>query len=193
MGTYYRHIRTERAEVPYSFQCEHCGQESGLRRAVIVGPKATYSSNFDTLSPDREEMLRRQAHNNLVRKMKEIHKDAVEKKIFPKDFNDQCPFCYKYQSWAVPLLKKKMYKEPKVCLIVGTIIAMIVVTCCYDIDTGALPMAAGIFVAGAVAALGCLVWNVMKIQQKIKETASGVQRFPVIEWDAVRNLLNEQL
>lgn len=194
MGTYYRHTRTEKAEVPYSFQCEHCGKESGLLTAAIVGPEATYNSNFKTLSPDREDKLCREAHGNLVRKMKEIHKDVVEKKIFSTDFNDQCPFCHQPQSWAVSGLKKKMYENPSVCLGVGTIIALIAVACHYvgDMEYMTLSVAAGIFGVGAVAALGCLVWNVIKIQQKTKKTASGVQRFPVIEWDAVQSLLNEQ-
>ena len=194
MGTYYRHTRTERAEVPYSFQCEHCGQESGLLRAVIVGPDATYNSNFKTLSPDREEKLSKEAHGKLVQKMKETHKDAVENKIFSKDFNDQCPFCHQPQSWAVSGMRKKMYENPSVCLGVGTFIALIAVVCHYvgDMEYMTLSVAAGIFAVGAAAALGSLVWNVIKLQQKIKKTASGVQRLPVIDWDAVQNLLNEQ-
>ena len=189
---YYKHTRMEKVEVPYSFQCERCGKESGLLRAVIAGPKVAYNSNFETLKPEREEMLFREAHSKLVRKMKETHRDAVENRIFSKDFNDQCPFCYQSQSWAVPFLKKKMYKEPKVCLIVGTFIAMLAVMCYYDVNVGSLSVAAGIFAAGAVAALGCLVWNVIKIQLKIKKTASDAQRFPVIDWEVVRSLLNEQ-
>ncbi len=178
--------------MPYSFQCEHCGRESGLLRAVIVGPGATYNSNFKTLSPDREEKLGREAHGKLVRKMKETHKDAVENKIFSKDFDDQCPFCHQPQSWAVSILKKKMYENPSVCLGVGAIIALIAVACYYAGEIESLSVAAGIFGVGVVAALGCLVWNVIKIQQKTKKIASGVRRFPVIEWDAVQNLLNEQ-
>jgi len=194
MGTYYRHTRSEKAEVPYSFQCERCGKESGLLRAVIVGSDANYNSNFKTLSPDREEKLSREAHGYLVRKMKKIHEDAVEKKIFSTDFHDECPFCHQPQSWAVSGLKKKMYDNPIACLVVGAIVAMIVLVGHYsgDIEFMTLPVAAGVFAVGVVAALCALVWNVIKIQKKTRKAASDVRRFPVIDWDAVRNLLNEE-
>ncbi len=194
MGTYYRHTRTEKANVPYSFVCEQCGKESGPLTAVIIGPEATYNSNFKTLNPDREEKLCKDAHDRLVRKLKETHRDAVEKKIFSLDFKDQCPFCQQPQSWAVSGLKKKMYGNPGVCLFLGAFLALIALVCHYsgDMEYVTLPMAAGIFGVGAVAALGCLIWNVIKIQQKTRKTNPGPQRFPVIEWDAVGSLLNEQ-
>lgn len=194
MGTYYRHTRTEKANVPYSFQCEQCGKESGPLTAVIIGPEATYNSNFKTLSPDREEKLCREAHGKLVRKLQGTHRDVVEKKIFSMEFKDQCPFCQQPQSWAVSGLKKKMYGNPAVCLGLGTIIALIALACHYsgDMEYVTIPMVAGIFGVGVVAALGCLVWNVIKIRQKTKNSASGVQHFPIIEWDAVQELLREQ-
>ena len=46
----------------YSFQCEHCGKNSGTLTAVIVGPEATDNSNFKSLSPEREEKLCSRAH-----------------------------------------------------------------------------------------------------------------------------------
>ena len=194
MGTYYRHTRSEKAEVPYSFQCEHCGKDSGPMRAVINGPDATYNSNFKNLSPDREEKLCREAHAKLVRELKDVHQNVVEKKIFSTDFHDQCPYCHQPQSWAVSGLKNKMFENPLVCLGVGTFIAVIAVLVYYfgDMEYMTLSVAAGIFGAGVVAAIGCLVWNVIKINAKVRKTASGVQRFPVIDWSAVQNLLNEQ-
>lgn len=180
--------------MPYSFQCEQCGKESGPLTAVIIGPEATYNSNFKTLSPDREEKLCREAHGKLVRKMQEVHKDAVENKVFSLDFKDQCPFCQQPQSWAVSGLKKKMFGNSVVCLVLGGFIALIALVCHYsgDMEYVTIPMAAGIFGVSVVAALGCLLWNVIKIQQKTKKTASGPQHFPVIEWDAVGSLLKEQ-
>ena len=162
--------------------------------AVIIGPEATYNSNFKTLNPDREEKLCREAHDKLVRKLQETHRDAVEKKIFSTDFKDQCPFCQQPQSWAVSGLKKKMYGNPGVCLLLGGFIALIALVCHYtgDMEYVTLPMVAGIFGLGVVAALVSLVWNVIKIQQKTRKTNSGAQRLPVIEWDAVASLLNER-
>ena len=193
MGTYYRHTRSEKAEVLYSFQCEQCGKNSGPLRAVINGTEATENSNFKTLSPERDEKLRQRAHENLVREIKEIHKDAVENKIFSTDFHDQCPHCHQPQSWAVSGLKKKMFQNPIVCLIVGAIFGVIGVLAHYftDMEYVTLPVAAGIFAVGVVAAAGCLAWNVIKIQQKTKKTASGMRNLPEIDWSPVQSLLNE--
>lgn len=193
MGTYYRHTRSEKAEVPYSFQCEHCGKNSGFLRAAIMGPEATDNSNFKTLNKEREEKLCKRAHENLVQEIKSIHKDAVENKIFSTYFHDQCPHCRQPQSWAVSGLKKKMFENPIVCLGVGTVVTVLAVLCHYvgDMEYMTLSVAAGIFVVGVVAAAACLIWNVVKIQQKIKKTTSGVQNLPVIEWSAVQDLLNE--
>lgn len=194
MGSYYRHTRSEKAEVPYSFQCEHCGKDSGRLRAVIVGPEATDNSNFKTLKPDREEKLCKRAHDNLVHEIKSIHKDATEKNIISTKFNDQCPNCRQPQSWAVSGLKNKMFENPLVCLGVGAIFSVIAVLAHYfsDMEYVTLPMAAGIFGVGVVAAAGCLIWNMAKISSKTKKTATGMRNLPKIEWDAVSNLLNEE-
>lgn len=194
MGSYYRHTRSEKAEVPYSFRCEHCGKESGSLRAVIVGTEATDNSNFKTLKPEREEKLCRRAHENLVRKIKEVHRNASEQKIFSGEFHDQCPYCHQPQSWAVAGLKKKMFENPIVCLGVAAVISVIAVIGHYftDMEYMTLTMAAGIFAVGVVAAAGCLVWNIVKINAKSKKTAGGMQNLPAIDWSAVQNLLNEE-
>lgn len=194
MGSYYRHTKSEKTEVPYSFQCEHCGKDSGNLQAVINGTQASYNSNFKTLSPERDEKLRREAHGYLVRDLKRVYKDVVEKQVYPMEFRDQCPFCHQPQSWAVSGLKKKMFENPIVCLCVGAIFAVIAVVAHYfgDMEYMPLTVAAGIFGVGVAAAAGCLVWNLVKINSKIKKTASGAKRLPVIDWGPVQYLLNEQ-
>lgn len=192
MGSYYKHKRSEKIEVPYSFQCEHCGKDSGPLKAVLIGMEATDNSNFKTLSPDREEKLCKRAHDNLVQKVKETHKDAQEK-IFATEFRDQCPSCHQPQSWAVSGLKKKMFENPLVCLGVGAIFAVIAVIGHYftDEEYMTLTLAAGIFGVGVIAAAACLIWNVVKINMKTRKTATGMHNFPVIDWSGVQNLLNE--
>ncbi len=193
MGTYYRHMRSEKAEVPYSFLCEHCGKDSGPLRAVITGMEASDNSNFKTLNEQREEKLCKRAHEYLVRQVKEVYKDAVEKKVFSVDFKDQCPYCHQPQSWAISGLRKKLFENPTVCLVVGTIFALLAVFVHYfgDMEYVTLPLAAGIFAVGAVAAAACLVYNMSKLGVKSRKTASGAGQLPVIDWEAVRNLLNE--
>ncbi len=193
MGTYYRHSRSEKAEVPYSFLCESCGKDSGSLKAVITGMEALDNSNFKTLNAQREEKLCRRAHEHLVKKMKETYRDAVEKKVFSTDFHDQCPHCHHSQSWAVSGLKKIKYENPIVCLVVGTILALLAVFCHYygDMEYVTLPLAAGIFAVGVVSAAGCLIYNISKINKKRKSTASGARNLPVIEWSVVQSLLDE--
>lgn len=193
MGSYYRHTRSEKAEVPYSFQCEHCGKDSGILHAVIVGTEATENSNFKTLKPERDKKLCQRAHENLVHKLKEVRKDT-EEKIYAKEFLDKCPSCQEPQSWAVAGLKKKMFENPIVCLCVGAVIAVIAVLAHYftDMEYMTLTAAAGIFGAGVIAAAACLVWNVVKLNSKTKKTASGNRNLPTIDWSAVQNLLDEQ-
>lgn len=194
MGTYYRHTRSEKTEVPYSFQCEHCGKDSGSMRAVITGMEASDNSNFKTLNQERDEKLQQRAHQYLVREIKNVYKNAVEKQIFSTEFHDQCPFCRQPQSWAVSGLKDKMFQNPIVCLAVGAIFALLAVFCHYfgDMEYVTLPVAGGIFAVGVVSAAGCLFWNIAKINAKARKASSGVKHLPVIEWDAVQYLLNEQ-
>lgn len=193
MGSYYKHKRSEKVEVPYSFQCESCGKDSGPLKAVLIGTEATDNSNFKTLSQDREDKLRKRAHEFLVRKVKDTYRDTEEKKIFPTEFRDQCPHCQKPQSWAVSGLKKKMFDNPIACVGVGAIFAVIVVIGHYfsDEEYMTLTLAAGIFGVGVLAAAACLVWNLVKISMKNKKTAVGMHNYPVIDWSGVQSLLNE--
>lgn len=194
MGAYYQHTRVEKANVPYSFRCEHCGKDSGPQEAVITGPEARENSNFKTLNPTQEEKLCKRAHENLVREIKGIYKDTVENNIFSTDFHDKCPHCNQPQSWALSVLKKKRFENPAVCLGVGTIISLIIVLGYYFsiADYFTLSMAAVVFAFGVAAAIVCLLWNMIKIGIKGKKTASGMQNLPVIDWSPVQNLLNEQ-
>ncbi len=194
MGSYYEHKRREKIELPYSFQCEQCGKDSGSMVAVISGVDATYNSHFKTVSDAREEKLRQQAHKYLVKEIKNVHKNIVEKQIYPEEFHDNCPFCHQPQSWAVSGLKQNMYQNPICCLAAGAFFAVILVFCHYfgDMEYVPLSVAAGIFGVGVVAAIGCLIWNIRKINLKTQQTASGAQHVPVIAWGAVQHLLDEQ-
>ena len=80
MSTYYKHKRTERVDVPYSFQCEQCGKESGLQTATVVGEEAIHNSYSSTLSEIDKKKLMDKAHANLVKRICEYHKDASDRK-----------------------------------------------------------------------------------------------------------------
>lgn len=193
MSSYYLHTRTESVELPYSFQCEQCGQESGTRRVTVTG-EAEEKNFRKQLNDAEEDRLHEKAHADLVVKVSEIYKSVTEKQIIPTDFSDKCPHCQKPQSWALAGLKKKMFENPIVCLAVGAFFAVLALLGrnFADMDYVTTPIIIGIFAAGVVAALGTLLWNIIKIQSKVKKTTLSLQkRLPVIQWEAVRHLLNE--
>ena len=190
MGSYYRHRKTESVDVPYSFRCEQCMKDSGTLKATISGMEAEMNGNFKTLNDKNQKKLDEIAHGYLVREVKEVHRNATQKQIYAKAFKDECPHCHKPQSWAISGAKDDMFSTPIVCVILGIIIG----AGCYFFSgvennlTIALVAAGICFVIGA----GSLILNIVKIQNKKKQTATVVQKnVPVIEWDAVDYLLGE--
>ncbi|MDE6220906.1 MAG: hypothetical protein K2G51_10855 [Lachnospiraceae bacterium] len=191
MGSYYKHTRTEKIDVPYSFRCEQCMKDSGPRVAVIYGMQAEINSYYKELEDKKKEKLNEMAHKNLVKAVKDAHRNAAEKQIYVKAFKDQCPFCNKPQSWAVSGIKKEMFSTPIVCVIVGIIVGL----CCYfasGLDEKLILALAAVGISLVVAA-GFLLVNIIKVARKKKQTSTAVQKnIPVIEWNAVQYILNEQ-
>ncbi len=81
MGSYYKHTRRESIDVPYSFRCEQCMQDSGPLTATIT-IEAELNSNFKNLNEKKQEQLRDMAHKKLVNEVRQAHKNAEEKQIF---------------------------------------------------------------------------------------------------------------
>lgn len=192
-SSYYVHTRTESAGLTFSYRCEQCGQESGPRKVTITG-EAQEKNHRKQLNDAEEDRVRERAHADLVAKMKEIHSNITEKKIVPTEFPDECPHCHKPQSWAVAGLKKKMFENPIVCVGVGIFFSLIGLVAHYfgDMEYISIPVVIGFFAAGVVAGLVCLLWNIMKINAKVKKTSSGMQGgFPVFDWESVQYLLDE--
>lgn len=190
MGSYYKHKRRESIDVPYSFRCEQCMQDSGPLTATISA-EAELNSNFKNLNEKKQEQLRNMAHKNLVHEVKEAHKNAEEKQIYVKAFKDECPHCHKPQSWAISGAKNDMFNTPIVCVILGLIIG----AGCYFFSgvENAMTLAIGAFAVCCVIGLVVLVVNMAKIGSKKKQTSTAAQQFtPVIEWRAVQNILNEE-
>lgn len=190
MGTYYRHRKTESVEVPYSFRCEQCMKDSGTLKATITGMEAEMNSNFKTLNDKNQKKLDEIAHTYLVREVKEVHRNATEKNIYSKVFKDECPYCHKPQSWAISGAKDDMFGTPIVCVILGIIIG----GGCYFFSGVENNLTIALVAAGICLALaaGSLILNIIKIQNKKKQTVTVVQKnVPVIEWDAVDHILGE--
>lgn len=205
MGTYYKfykaracykHRITETVELPYSFQCESCGKDSGSLIALIFADSLDANYTKD-LSAQQKEKLCREAHKNLVKELRNVHKDVVEKQIYPTEFHDNCPFCHEPQSWAVSGLIKLKYDNPVGVLGAGAFFGLWLLFL-YFIEndpvmkTILLCTTVGVFAAGALSAIGCLIWNIRKIDLKTKQTSSGVRHLPVIEWGVVQHLLDER-
>lgn len=167
--SYYKHTRTEQAEVPYTFRCEHCSKDSGSMWAVILGT-AQEKSYFKTLNEEHDRKLCERAHKDLVKKVKEAHKDVTEKNVYPLDFKDICPHCHKPQAWAVSGLKKKLFENPIVALCVGAFFSVIAVLGHYfsDMEYLTLSVAFWIMAAGVAAAVVLLLWNLVQLGIKTK-------------------------
>lgn len=192
MGSYYRHTRTESIGLPYSFRCEQCGQESGLRRATIVG-ESELNNYRKQLKDAEEDKLREKARANLAQKLQKLHQTVTEKQIIPTDFSDECPHCHQPQSWALTGMKKQMYEAPITYFAVGVFFAALGLLAHYfmDLEYVTIPVAIGIVAVGAVVGLISLLRNVTKIRSKQQKTSSAMQgNWPVIEWESVQDLLN---
>lgn len=190
--SYYKHTRTESVDLPYSFRCEQCTMDSGIRKVTVTGT-GVKDNHSKQLNEKDEVKVREQAHKDLVKRIKKVHRDAVERQVFSTDFKDECPHCHKPQSWGVSGLKKKMFETPIVIFGAGLFFAVACLAGRYSgMEYLTLPVAAGIAAAGLAGAVISLLWNVMQIKRKSAKTSSGMQRnLPVIEWSGVQNLLDE--
>lgn len=191
MGTYYKHTQTETINVPYSFRCEQCMNDSGMLEATISGAEAELNSNFKNLSEKEQKKLKEMAHAHLVKAVKNAYLNATEKQIYCTAFKDECPHCHKPQSWAISGVKNEMFSTPIVCVMIGIILGV----GCYFFSGVENNMTIAIAAAGIcfVLAAGSLILNITKLGNKKKQTSSSLQKnVPVIEWSTVQNILNEK-
>lgn len=191
MGTYYKHTKTETVDVPYSFRCEQCMQDSGTLKATITGCRAEVNTNFKELNDKNQQKLDEMAHTYLVKEVKKTYTNVTEKQIYSKAFKDKCPHCQKPQSWAISGVKNDMFSTPIVCIIIGIILGV----GCYFFTGVENNLMIAIAVAGIcfVLAIGSLIVNIIKLQTKKTQTSASVQQnTPVIDWGEIQDLLNEK-
>lgn len=194
MGSYYEHKRTESVKLPYSFRCEHCMSDSGPLLATVTG-SGTKNSIMKDVNETDEKKMREEAHKDLVRTLKRLHKDIVEKQVFTAIFTDECPHCHKPQSWGISIAKEGMIAGPLAFLIFGIFLGGVgaILQKTGDVDYMTPPVVAGVVALGAIAAAVNLVWNMIKVNKKKKMLSTAVQKnLPVIEWETVQFLLDEQ-
>lgn len=193
MGSYYEHKRTESVKIPYSFRCEQCMNDSGVMWAT-VGGYGTKNSIFKEVGPQSEEKMRKEAHKDLVRRIKRLHKDIVEKQAYTEIFTDECPHCHKPQSWGISIAKDGMIAVPLVYLVMGIFFGVVILIGQKDdLDYITISIAVGIMALGAVATVVSLLRNISKVNKKKKITDTAMQKnLPVIKWETVQYLLDEQ-
>lgn len=191
--SYYEHKRTESVKLPYSFKCEHCMSDSGPMWATVTGygTKDSLSKKVDEKS---EEKMRREAHRHLVKVLRQLHKDIVQKQAFTEIFTDECPHCHKPQSWGISIAKEGMLATPLAFLIVSIFLGAgsLMGENFGEINSKNIPIAIGLVALGVVAAAGSLVWKIIKVNKKKKIANMGSQKnLPVIDWKAVQYLLDD--
>lgn len=191
MANHFIHKTTHSRKIPYSFQCEHCGKDSGTVLATICGNEARYDSPVNKLTEKQSKRLNQDAHDFLVDRVYRDYVNATERQIFSLAFKDACPHCQKPQSWAVSGMKNDLMTWPIALTAVG-IVAAFGTYFFTDIQSVMLSaMIGGAFVLAAV-----LVWIVklIRISLKIKMSSSVLQQnIPTIDWSAAEDLINEKL
>lgn len=196
MSSYYKHTRTESAKVPYSFRCEQCMKDSGVRQATITGNEAVHNSISRSLSQKEETKLQEEAFQKLKNSLQEAYENAEKKHIYHPAFNDTCPHCGKPQSWAVANLKNKLFENSIVSIIVGLIFS---VGSYFYIksepgrfeESWQLGVPIGIMGVAVAIAVILLVVNMVKMSSKKKKTANVMQKnLPDIQWDAVEGMID---
>ena len=190
MASYYKHTQKQSVNVPYSFRCEQCHQDSGLLEAVITG-----SANLNTHSKvllDREQAkLSQLAHAALVREVQSVHREATQKQVYAAAFHDECPHCHQPQSWAIAQMKGDQFTGPITALIVALICSL---GTYFFSDTQSIPLSLGIFAAGVVVGGVLLARNRTKISTKQKAASTAMEHErPTIHWEAVQDLLDEKV
>lgn len=192
MGSYYEHKRTESVKLPYSFKCEHCMNDSGLMWATVTG-SGTKDSHFKEVSEKSEEKMRKAAHKDLVRVIKRLQKDIVQKQEYTEIFTYECPHCGKPQSWGISIVKAEMFAGPLVFFLFGIFMGVGAFFTQEKGDSWRIPVSVGLMAAGAIAAVVFLAWNINKVNKEKKIMDMAVQKnLPVIQWEAVQYLLDEQ-
>lgn len=168
--------------------------DSGPLLATVTG-SGTKNSIMKDVNETDEKKMRAEAHKDLVRTLKRLQKDIVEKQAFTAIFSDECPNCHKPQSWGISIAKEGMIAGPIVFLLFGIFVGGVgmILQKTGDVDYMTPPVVAGIVALGAIAAAVSFAWNVIKVNKKKKMLATAVQKnLPVIEWEAVQYLLDEQ-
>ena len=56
MSTYYKHTKRMSVDIPYSFRCEQCMQETGTLTATIQA-QAELNTNFKNLNEKKQQKL----------------------------------------------------------------------------------------------------------------------------------------
>lgn len=184
--SYYEHKRTESVNLPYFFRCEQCMQDSGFLTATVTG-WATKDTIFKEISQKQDEKVRQKAHKHLVKLLKSIQKDFVEKQRVDTVFGDECPHCHKHQSWGISGMKREMFTMPAAFLIFGAFLSAVYLK--FEEDKAVALIFMAICVLGAIISL---IWNIIKIKQKMEGMdPNRPQSLPVIAWEAVQYLLDE--
>jgi len=186
--------------MPYSFVCEHCGQDSGIKQArvreieiqAVTGSPTQNEFHIDLLSggrfPARQiTSLEWKAKHNMQEKLRWAQTFVEKKgnffKVGLKDFSGKCPHCQKRQSWELRGFISIAAIAAFITGVCSTFIALFIISRIYE-TTGeaglhALWLLAPLVASYAAATLWVVkqYWNIRSVKQRQK---------PNIRWSDVR-------
>lgn len=190
MASYYKHKATKSRQVPYSFDCEHCGKNSGVLTATISGNQAEYDSPRDKLTEAQSEKLNNTALMSLKKRINTDYANATDKRIFSPAFQDECPSCHKPQSWGVAGMKNHLASTPVAIVIVGILVSL---GAYFFTDIKSVALSLAIAGAAVLAAVVVLICKLAGIAAKTRQTTAVLEkRLPEIDWSAAEDLLEKE-
>lgn len=178
-------------KIPYQFRCEHCGQGSGLRTAVITGTAQHKKGGYNATLKDKEQdRLISNALENLKNNVNKTRLDVEGAQLYDEEkFNSLCPHCGKYQSWGSNHTAQFLFRKFFSSILCGGFCGVpIFVLAAVVLDSIVEdPYTPALIVGGVAAVVLAIFFFVKTVKKRIQVYKDGKsvaeKRLPVIYWD----------
>ena len=168
-----RRSSVHKIEIPYSFRCESCLQDSGELLFVLTIANAAQKNTIKAKGAPKAKLTREEnVRKNVAGEVAMTMRNAYDQGIYPPGVRDICPHCKSTQSWALAGLKSRRYLGFAVLVCMGVLGGLYVLAN----PEGALKLnmaqrgiiAALVFVVLSLLGLISLIVNNTKIRRRTK-------------------------